>query len=120
MKHKLQELQSVVLQVVGSHQLSPEGKEKAMKRREKVAANEHKSSATERAEAQQLKRQEKQQEQMVCTGPSFFHQSLNQCFNKVIKNRCQDKSCLLSVTVLLPSVCIAGALRKLAYDPSTS
>lgn len=50
--------------VVGSHQLSPEGKEKAMKRREKVAANEHKSSATERAEAQQLKRQEKQQEQM--------------------------------------------------------
>lgn len=70
-KRKLQELQSAVLQVVGSHQLSPEGKEKAMKRREKVAANEHKSSATERAEAQQLKRQEKQQEQMVCPGGSL-------------------------------------------------
>ncbi|KAL0023249.1 hypothetical protein WJX79_010583 [Trebouxia sp. C0005] len=53
-----------LIDVVGSHQLSPEGREKAMKRREKVAANEHKSSATERAEAQQLKRQEKQQEQM--------------------------------------------------------
>lgn len=70
-KHKLQELQGVVLQVVGSHQLGPEGKEKAMKRREKVAANEHKSSATERAEAQQLKRQEKQQEQMVCIEASL-------------------------------------------------
>ena len=72
-KHKLQELQGVVLQVVGSHQLSPEGKEKAMKRRERVAASEHKSSATERAEAQQLKRQEKQQEQMVCPGGFLHH-----------------------------------------------
>lgn len=72
-KQKLPELQDAVLQVVGSHQLSPEGKEKAMKRREKVAANEHKSSATERAEAQQLKRQEKQQEQMVCPGGSLHH-----------------------------------------------
>ncbi|KAL0053529.1 hypothetical protein WJX82_007043 [Trebouxia sp. C0006] len=53
-----------LIDMVGSHQLSPEGKEKAMKRRERVAASEHKSSATERAEAQQLKRQEKQQEQM--------------------------------------------------------
>ena len=75
--------------MIGSHQLSPEGKEKAMKRREKVAANEHKSSVTERAEAQQLKRQEKQQEQMVCTEGSFdHHQSINQSFNKVIKKRC--------------------------------
>ena len=56
-----------MVQVIGSHQLGPEAKEKALKRREKVAATEHKSSASERAEAQQQKRFEKQQEQMVST-----------------------------------------------------
>ena len=58
-------------QVIGSHQLGPEAKEKAMKRREKVAATEHKGSASERAEAQQQKRFEKQQEQMVCSEQTF-------------------------------------------------
>lgn len=110
-KSKLQKLQCVVLQVVGSHQLSPEGREKAMKRREKVAANEHKSSATERAEAQQLKRQEKQQEQMVCPRSSLHHWSINQSLYKV-KKQVSRLFMPAVYTVLLPSVCIAVALRE--------
>lgn len=69
------ELLGVMMQVIGSHQLGPEAKEKALKRREKVAATEHKSSASERAEAQQQKRFEKQQEQMVCSEQTFMSPS---------------------------------------------
>ena len=52
-------------QVIGSHQLSPEAKEKAAGRRAKQAAVERKSNAGEREQAQQLKRQEKKQEELV-------------------------------------------------------
>lgn len=52
-------------QVIGSHQLSPEAKEKAAKRRAKQAVEDRKSTAGERQEAQQLKRQEKRQEELV-------------------------------------------------------
>lgn len=52
-------------QVIGSHQLSPEAKDKAAKRRAKQAAEERKSTAGEREQAQQLKRQEKKQEELV-------------------------------------------------------
>ena len=53
------------VQVVGSHELSSEAKDKALKRREHRAAAELKISASERQEAQQQKRQEKQLEQAV-------------------------------------------------------
>ncbi|KAL3150962.1 hypothetical protein ABBQ32_000705 [Trebouxia sp. C0010 RCD-2024] len=52
------------IDVIGSHQLSPEAKEKAVKRRAKQAAEERKSTAGERQEAHQLKRQEKKQEEL--------------------------------------------------------
>lgn len=51
--------------MIGSHQLSPEAKEKAAKRRAKRAAEDRKSTAGEREQAQQLKRQEKKQEEQV-------------------------------------------------------
>lgn len=54
--------------MVGSHQLSPEAKEKAAKRRAKQAAEDRKSAAGEREQAQQLKRQEKRQEELVSNG----------------------------------------------------
>lgn len=53
------------LQVIGSHQLSPEAKEKATKRRAKQAAEHHKVTASEREQAQQLKKQERKQEELV-------------------------------------------------------
>ena len=53
------------LQVVGSHQLSPEAKEKAAKRRAKQAAQHQKVTASEREQAQQLKKQERKQEELV-------------------------------------------------------
>lgn len=51
--------------MVGSHQLSPEAKEKAAKRRAKQAAEDHKVTASEREQAQQLKKQERKQEELV-------------------------------------------------------
>lgn len=56
--------------MIGSHQLSPEAKEKAVKRRAKQAAENHKVTASEREQAQQLKKQERKQEELV---------SLNSC-----------------------------------------
>ena len=53
------------LQVIGNHQLSPEAKEKAAKRRAKQAAEHHKVTASEREQAQQLKKQERKQEELV-------------------------------------------------------
>lgn len=51
--------------MIGSHQLSPEAKEKAVKRRAKQAAEDRKSLAGEREQASQLKKQEKKQEELV-------------------------------------------------------
>ena len=51
--------------MIGNHQLSPEAKEKAAKRRAKQAAEHHKVTASEREQAQQLKKQERKQEEVV-------------------------------------------------------
>lgn len=55
----------IIVQVVGSHELSSEARDKAAKRREQLAAAEHKITASERLEAQQQKRQEKKDEEKV-------------------------------------------------------
>ena len=82
----------VALQVVASHQLSPEAKEKAIKRREKKAAEDLKNSASERAEAQSLKRQEKQQEQMVRYAGVVCAYKPSSCLQPVLAYICKSFS----------------------------
>lgn len=64
--------------MVGSHQLSPEAKEKAAKRRAKQAAENHKVTASKREQAQQLKKQERKQEELVSCRPgmAFLSESI--------------------------------------------
>ena len=66
LKHKSAKLTTSRLQVIGSHQLTPEQKEKATKRRTKLEAQMSKGKAREQQEAYQLKKLAKYEEEKVC------------------------------------------------------